>query len=303
MGDVEEVLDHHQRVGAALVQRFHAVERTAGIALQHGLEQVEDQTAVGDAEHVAHHRLADRPCRERDRLIQDRQPVPHRPVGGAGNEAERRRVDFYSLRRGDPLIMRDELVDRHPAQREPLAARQHCHRHLLDFGGGEDEFDIGRRFFERLQQRVEGVLRQHVDFVDDVDLEPRRDRAVAHPLGQLADVVDPGARGRVHLDHVDMAVLGDRGAMLTGAAGRNGRPAAAVGADAVERAGDDPRRRRLADPAHPGEDKGVRHPAARNRVREGADHRLLADQFGKGLWPVLAGQHAIMGRGVGHRRR
>ena len=130
------------------------------------------------------------------------------------------------LGRGDLPVMRDELVDRHAAQREALAARQHRDRHFLDLGGGEDEFDVGRRLFERLQQRVEGVLRQHVHFVDDVDLEARRHRAVAHALGQLADVVDAGARGGVHLDHVDMAVLGDRAARLAHAAraDRSGRP-------------------------------------------------------------------------------
>ncbi len=159
---------------------------------------------------------------------------------------------------------------------------------------------FGRRFFERLQQCVEGVLRQHMHFVDDVDLVARRYRPVAHPLGQVADVVDPGARGGVHLDDVDMAVLGDRAAMDALAARRNGRAAIAVGADAVKGAGDDPRRRRLADPAHPGQDEGVRDPPGRNRVRQGAHHRLLADDLGEGLRPVLAGEDAIGGRGIGH---
>ena len=39
----------------------------------------------------------------------------------------------------------------------------------------------------------------------------------------------------------------------------------------------------------------------RDRVRQRAHHRLLADQLGEGLRPVFAGEHAIMGRGFGHR--
>ena len=141
---------------------------------------------------------------------------------------------------------------------------------------------------------------EHVDFVDDVDLVPRRDRAVAHAVDQLAHLVDPGMRGGVHLDHVDVAVLGDRAAMHAFAAGRDRRAAGAVRADAIERAGDDPGRRRLADPAHAGEHEGLRDPPGGNRVRQGADHRLLPDDLGKALRPVLAGEDAVGDPGVAH---
>ena len=99
-------------------------------------------------------------------------------------------------------------------QVEALAARQHGDRNLADLGGGEDELDVRRRLFQRLQQAVEGLRRQHVHFVDDVDLVARRNRGVAHPLDDVADVVDAGMRGGVHLDHVDMAAFHDGPAML-----------------------------------------------------------------------------------------
>ena len=120
--------------------------------------------------------------RKRDRLVEQRQPVAHRAVGGARDQAERRGRDRDAFGLGDPAIMLDQLLDRHAPQRKALAARQHGHRHLADLGRREHELDVGRRLFERLQQRVEGVLRQHVDFVDDVDLVARRDRPVAHAV-------------------------------------------------------------------------------------------------------------------------
>ena len=73
MRQVEQVVQHHQRVGAALVEAVHAVERTRRIAPQHGLEQIEHEVAVGDAEHVAHRRFLDRAgrvARQRDRLVE-----------------------------------------------------------------------------------------------------------------------------------------------------------------------------------------------------------------------------------------
>ena len=47
-------------------------------------------------------------------------------------------------------------------------------------------------------------------------------------------------------------------------------------------AGDDPRRRRLADAAHAGEHEGMRDAARSRRRSQGADHRFLADQLGEG---------------------
>lgn len=41
----------------------------------------------------------------------------------------------------------------------------------MDIGGCEDHDDLRRRLFEGLQQSVEGLCGEHVDFVDDVDLE------------------------------------------------------------------------------------------------------------------------------------
>ena len=189
--------------------------------------------------------------------------------------------------------MLDQRLVRHALQVEALAAAQHRHRHLADFGGGEQELHMRRRLLQRLQQRVEGLLRQHVHFVDDVDLVARRDRPVAHALDQLAHVVDAGARGGVHLDHVDMAVLGDGLAVLAHAAGIDRRAALAVGADAVQRAGDDAGGRGLADAAHAGEHEGVRDAARGDGVAQGAHHRLLADQGGEIDRTVFAGEYPI----------
>ena len=69
------------------------------------------------------------------------------------------------------------------------------------------------RLFQRLQQAVEGGLREHVHFVDDIDLGARHHRAVARAFDDLANIVDAGVRGGVHLDHVDMARFDDRLAM------------------------------------------------------------------------------------------
>ena len=69
------------------------------------------------------------------------------------------------------------------------------------------------RLLERLQQGVEGLLREHVHFVDDVDLVAGDERLVVRAVDQVANVVDAGVGGGVHLDHVEMPALDDGAAM------------------------------------------------------------------------------------------
>ena len=60
------------------------------------------------------------------------------------------------------------------------------------------------RLFERLQERVERLLREHVDFVDDVDLVPHAAGPHGHVLPQLANLVDAAVAGAVDFQHVDV---------------------------------------------------------------------------------------------------
>jgi hypothetical protein len=69
-------------------------------------------------------------------------------------------------------------------------------------------------------------------------------------------------------------------------------------ADAVEGAGEDARGRRLAHAAHAGEDVGLGDAPGRDRVAEGTDRGLLADQVGEAGRAVLAGEHPV-GRRLG----
>ena len=103
----------------------------------------------------------------------------------------------------------------------------------------------------------------------------------------------PVCDGGVHLDHVDVPALGDRAARLADVARRDRRTALPVRADAVERLGDQPRGRGLADAADAGEQERMRDPPALDRIGERLHHRVLADQLGKGLRAVFAGEHAI----------
>ena len=157
---------------------------------------------------------------------------------------------------------------------------------------------MGGRLLQGLQQGVEGLGRKHMYLVDDVDLEARLDRGIAHALDQFADVANAGAACRIHLDDIHMAIFADRLAMPTLAAGRGRGSTLAVGTDAIEGARQDARGRGLAYPAHAGQHIALGQASAGDRVGQRAHQRVLSDHVGEGRGPVLARQDAI-GRGCG----
>ena len=128
------------------------------------------------------------------------------------------------------------------------------------------------RLFQRFQQAVERLLREHVHFVDDIDFCARHDRSVAGALDDLAHIVDAGMRGRIHFDDIDMPRFDDRLAMHAefrhmDRRARHRGSAALRGHFIIEGAGENARRRRLADSAHAGQNIGLMDAAEIEGVR------------------------------------
>ena len=298
---VHQPAHHRDRLDPQRILCARKVDRGARIAAEHGRHQLRNRRAVRQAQHRADLVGRNPPAARAigfqigvgNRLVEDRKPVTHRSFGGIGDQPDGGRLGLDALFLQDRTEMREQHVGGDTAKVEALAARQDRHWDLVDLGRRKQEFDVRRRLFERFQKCVERVTRQHMHFVNDIDLVARRHRGIAHRLDNLAHIVDAGVRRGVHLDHVDMAPLGDRAARFAHPARIDRRPALPVRTDAVERLGDQPRGRRLADPAHPGHQKGVRQPVARDRIAERPHHRILPDQFGKGLRPIFAGKDAV----------
>jgi hypothetical protein len=185
------------------------------------------------------------------------------------------------------------VLRRHLLEVELQAAAEHGDRDLLRVGGGEDELDVLGRLLERLEHRVERVRREHVHFVDHVDLEARVARRVDGAFQQRGHLVDAAVAGGIHLDVVDEAAGIDGGAGLALIARGGGDAAGAVGAGAVQRLGKDARQRRLADAPRPGEQVRMVQALLLQRVREGAHHVLLPHAGGELTRAPLARQNLI----------
>ena len=204
-------VEHDRGIGADVVLVAQLGERRGHIAAHQRLEQVDHPRAVGQPQHLPHVLRAHRPGRVRDRLIEQRERVAHRAFRGARDQGKRLGLDLDRfLARRSPARCFTSSAGIDPAQVEALAARQDGDRDLADLGGGEDELGVRRRLLQRLEQRVERLRGQHVDFVEDVDLVARADRRIADGVVDLAHVVDAVVGGGVHLDDVDVPALHDR---------------------------------------------------------------------------------------------
>ena len=72
--------------------------------------------------------------------------------------------------------------------------------------------------FERFEHRIKRMARQHVDFVDHVDLETAHARRIHRLLEELGHFVDPSVRGGIKLEIVYKTALINRRACTANAA-------------------------------------------------------------------------------------
>ena len=303
MNQLQQVLQQRAEIDAEVVGAVGDGERILQPAAQHGFQQVEHQGAIGQPQHGGHGLGADRGVgisgvhlELSDRLVQQRQAVPHRTVSGARDHLQSFGGNGHPFLGRDMREPRSQLVDRDAAEIKALAAGQHGDRHLAQLGGGKHELYVWRRLLQRLQQGVERRLREHVDFVDDKDLGAGLHRAIASGLDDLAHVVDAVLGCGIHLDHIRMAIGQNRAAIWTDATGVCRGTTGAVGADAIKAAGDDPGSGGFAHAPHAGQHEGMGHAAGAEGVPQGANHRILADQIVEVDRPIGTRQHAVRGR-------
>ncbi len=291
MQGLRQRLQHAAPVRREFRQRGNHLQQLRAVTIRQRLQHRTDLGAVHRAQHRAHHVFAQRTAGIGDGLVEQGQPVTQRAIGRLGQLHDRRRVRLDLLGRQDAGHLPLDLVFVKPLEVELQAARQHRHRQLLRVGGGQQEFHVLRRLFQRLQQRIERCLGKHVHFVDQVDLELAARGHVLRVFNHFAHIVHAGVGCGVDLQQVDITPGID---VQTGRA-----RAARIGTGArlaVQRFGENARDGGLAHAAGAGEQERVVHAATVERIAERADHVFLANEFGKTLRAPLTGENEI-----GHR--
>src|SRR5262249_22058447 len=130
--------------------------------------------------------------------------------------------------------------------------------------------------------------RQHVDFIDDVNLEARPGRTVLNVLAEIPNLVDAAVAGAVDFQNVDILAGGDTPTNLALIAGRWRRAVYAI-----QRLGENPSGARLADSARPGEKIGVGNSIALQCIGQSLSDVFLTDNVLELLRAIAPGQDGI----------
>jgi len=249
--------------------RHHA----RAVSRRHGVEQAHQVPLIDRAQHAAHGLFRQIARAIGNRLVRQRQRIAHRPARRLADQPQRAGFKRHLLSLQHMIQMTDDRFRRHLLQIELQATAQHGHGNLLRIRGGQNEFDVRRRLFQRLEHGVERVPGQHVDFVDHVDLEAARGRRIHRLFQQLGHFVNAAVGRRVELKVIDESPRIDLGAGPADTTRRWGDARLAI-----ERLGQDPRQRRLAHTPRPGEQPGVMQPLRGERVRKRTYYVFLSDQ-------------------------
>ena len=140
-------------------------------------------------------------------LVENRQGIAHGAVSLAGYHIERRRLGGISFVFRHLHHVLHHIVDGDAVEVVDLAARKDSRDYLVLLRCGKDEDSVCRRLFERFQEGVERLRRQHVHFIDDEHAVASVRRRHEHLLHERLDIVDAVVRGGVELDDVQRAVL------------------------------------------------------------------------------------------------
>ncbi len=288
-----QILQRTREAQAAPRHLISNLDEPCAVLVGQCVEQAHEVALVNRTEHAAHGSFAHFAGAVGDGLIRERQRITHRTLRSGSQQAQRIRFVGDVLFTEDAIEVGHDVPRRHLLEVELQAARQHRHRNLLRVGGRENELDVLRRLFQRLQHRVEGVVGQHVHFVDHVDLEATNRRGIDRAVEQLGHLVDTTIGRSIHLDVIDKTPGIDLRTGTAHAARLRGDTALPVCTDAVERFGENARQRGLADTARPREEVGMVQALLFERMRERAHHVLLTDERGEIARAPLAGEHLI----------
>ena len=210
-----------------------------------------------------------------------------------GDQPQRCRLGADAFRRQHLTQVFVNGLRCHRAQIELQTTRQHRHGHLLRIRGGQHELQVFRRLFQRLEHGVERRVGQHVHFVDHEDLEAPLHRLVHRLFQQRLDFVHAAIGGCVKFGVVDKTPAVDFGTRLAYAARRGRDAALPVSALAIQRLGQYPRHRGLADTARSGKQVGVVQTLSQQRIGQRLYHVALTHHFSEIAGTVLAGEHEV----------
>ena len=232
--ELAKAVEQRDELDADFDSFIHHAEATLDVVVLDGLDEREEKFNRRNAEDGADGFRCHLVSGKGIRLVEVGEAVTHGTVGFFGKDVEGfvGRLDAFLF--ADVAEAAADLVYGEALEVKALHAAENRLRDLVDLCRRKDENHVGGRFFERLEERVEGAGRKHVDFVDNENLVLADDGRVLHTFDHIANVVDARVGSGVDFVNVHRVAAGNVLAAIALAA-RVQR----VRALAVERTGED----------------------------------------------------------------
>jgi hypothetical protein len=158
----------------------------------------------------------------------------------------------------------------------------------MGFRRGEEKKDVRRGFLQGFEQSVKRLGCEHMDFINDVNLETTAAGHIFDVVSKLADLINASIGGAIDFKHVQPDAFCNLLARLTGVAWRWGRTLLTV-----HGFGHNPCYRSLANAPGAGKKKGVGDSISPDGISQRIRDVILAHDLFKGLWPVSSCKYQI----------
>ena len=158
----------------------------------------------------------------------------------------------------------------------------------MSFGRCKYENNMCWRFFECFEQGIKSLSREHVYFVDNINLALALRSRISHLFAQLPDFINPAIRSSVNLQYIHAVALANGNTRCTFPTRFSRWPLLAI-----ECHGKQSRRRGLTRSSRPGEQIRLRHAPQPDGVLQCGGHMALCNHCLKCLWPPLSGHYRV----------
>ena len=147
----DELFEHCTEIRRHLGELFHLVEQRLCVAFGDGLQQPHHVVLLDGSEHHPHLGLRDLSAAVGDGLVQQTEGVAHAPIRGTRDMAQGGGLVDDPFLLQDPLQVPCDQLRRQTFEMKLQATRKDRDRQFLRVGGRQQELDVRRWLFERLQ--------------------------------------------------------------------------------------------------------------------------------------------------------
>ena len=273
----EKVPRHVAKIEPLFCQLGDHVETATRIARDHRRAHLMQYAARGhaqDTRYAGSREPLARTTDPGDHLIEEAHRITHAARGFASHDAHSFVVSLDRFGGKHLAKAHSNRLGTDQLEVVALAATENGDGYLVNFRRRKDELHMRRRLFQSLQEGIPGRLRQHVHFVDDVDLEAVACGPVRQAFLEATHFVHARIAGAIDLLHVNVRAFTDLSTGVTDLTRCRRWPLLAV-----QRFRQDPRAGRLPDTTHTREQERVRDAVVGDRIRERAGDVLLPDEI------------------------